>query len=1086
MKYFLLFLLISFSSYPQTSVNCLGEGNLCHTNTSCAPKIKAVELNFIKGKSEIQLGSTANFLVEIRALHHVEEVVVLFKFSYTYKKDDKIKEYRIDKIDSGKVYAIPISTILSVRSFQILRIEVKGMFRNSLTQTDIEFNTCENIGMIYNEATNSFNIETSVEAMTKAYRIWNLIPEDTLLAWGYDLSVTKPVPDTNFRQAEPLKPKIKRRKSLNHNTLFTELDLQEDTLKEALSNELDNIESEVCVTVQGTIYYEDSEGQILPLPNLTVEIWEDDFFSNDFLTLTTTDQNGHFSIYLCDNDGLFDSHLELYAVFATINNRVGVLNYTQPGGPNGFNPFSWSTWIVETGGGTVNYGNLYIMGNSLNRAGAKIFDNMQKAWSASVARGFNPSYTPIVYPAPYDICSDDGSSCYSHQNWPWDALGVIYLQPEEWINGNEDVSYHEYGHALMHRAYSDAWWPNTGGGSHTQFPQPAGFAWTEGWATFYTQVVQNDGSYNGWADLENKNYVPYGYITGEVSEWRVAQAMVDLYDTNIDGNDQGSIAYNKFISTMQSNNSNSLTQFWGQLKNILTPWEKYYGSISLIYNTIPVSQEPQPPIAPIISHFTQNPIPICKGSSGYVQVNLSQGNGNLTYNWISTNQPSYISIDPQGNRCEIIYHYSKAGEGIEAPTWNFGCTVSNGAGQSTAYYTPILNPNCGGGCPTLSFEENGELIDENPLLITSLSNPGVDVTDYYLINTPLTPVNNRINLTIHEPQTEHTWLDYAELIVTRVKKDELVAVNDDGEIINYKEATAPVTVMLNGETDITEILAAMDSIDIALTEGDVITVIRNEQSPEDNGDGEIVLGGEEPPIAKDKPSVKIKLISNKESDDPPIGELFFRPKRSVIAKSLRNVPPGNLEIEINKELVLDYLVVVSNIRTARTRTLNLLGAVHSQQGNVKNLLSSTDQNYAEILPGESIDFNFQFENIPAERIAYIVKTVGRYETDTNYIFNKTTGINEETLIPTENKLFDNYPNPFNPTTQIKYSVKENGLVTLRVYDVLGKEVAELVSEEKPSGTYTVTFDASTLSSGIYFYAITAKDFQRSKKMILIK
>ncbi len=56
----------------------------------------------------------------------------------------------------------------------------------------------------------------------------------------------------------------------------------------------------------------------------------------------------------------------------------------------------------------------------------------------------------------------------------------------------------------------------------------------------------------------------------------------------------------------------------------------------------------EPLVAPLISNFTQNPVPICKGSIGYVQVNLSQGNGNLTYNWISENQPSYISIDPQG------------------------------------------------------------------------------------------------------------------------------------------------------------------------------------------------------------------------------------------------------------------------------------------------------------------------------------------------------------------------------------------------------------------------------------------------------
>ena len=113
----------------------------------------------------------------------------------------------------------------------------------------------------------------------------------------------------------------------------------------------------------------------------------------------------------------------------------------------------------------------------------------------------------------------------------------------------------------MHRAYSNAWYPNTGGGDHEIFPQPTGFAWSEGWATFYTQVVQNDGYYIGLS-LENKGTIDTYYpTTGEINEWRVAQALLDLYDSNNDGNDYGSIAYNKFISTMQSNNSSSLTQF---------------------------------------------------------------------------------------------------------------------------------------------------------------------------------------------------------------------------------------------------------------------------------------------------------------------------------------------------------------------------------------------------------------------------------------------------------------------------------------------------------------------------------------------
>lgn len=89
-------------------------------------------------------------------------------------------------------------------------------------------------------------------------------------------------------------------------------------------------------------------------------------------------------------------------------------------------------------------------------------------------------------------------------------------------------------------------------------------------------------------------------------------------------------------------------------------------------------------------------------------------------------------------------------------------------------------------------------------------------------------------------------------------------------------------------------------------------------------------------------------------------------------------------------------------------------------------------------------------------------------------------------LPTVYSLSQNYPNPFNPSTQIKYSVVEDGLVTLKVYDVLGSEVAVLVNEEKMAGDYTINFEASKLSSGVFFYTISAGDFHQSKKMILLK
>jgi hypothetical protein len=83
-------------------------------------------------------------------------------------------------------------------------------------------------------------------------------------------------------------------------------------------------------------------------------------------------------------------------------------------------------------------------------------------------------------------------------------------------------------------------------------------------------------------------------------------------------------------------------------------------------------------------------------------------------------------------------------------------------------------------------------------------------------------------------------------------------------------------------------------------------------------------------------------------------------------------------------------------------------------------------------------------------------------------------------------LSNNYPNPFNPTTTIKYQIPELSFVTLKVYDVLGNEIAILVNEEKSAGGYEVKFNAADLASGIYLYQLKAKEFVRTKKMLLIR
>ncbi|HQT91598.1 MAG TPA: T9SS type A sorting domain-containing protein, partial [Candidatus Kryptobacter bacterium] len=88
--------------------------------------------------------------------------------------------------------------------------------------------------------------------------------------------------------------------------------------------------------------------------------------------------------------------------------------------------------------------------------------------------------------------------------------------------------------------------------------------------------------------------------------------------------------------------------------------------------------------------------------------------------------------------------------------------------------------------------------------------------------------------------------------------------------------------------------------------------------------------------------------------------------------------------------------------------------------------------------------------------------------------------------PANFSLGQNYPNPFNPTTVISYQLSAVSHVTLKVYDVLGREVGTLVNQKEGAGTYSVTFDGSRLPSGVYFYRITAGNFVDIKKLVLLK
>ena len=102
-----------------------------------------------------------------------------------------------------------------------------------------------------------------------------------------------------------------------------------------------------------------------------------------------------------------------------------------------------------------------------------------------------------------------------------------------------------------------------------------------------------------------------------------------------------------------------------------------------------------------------------------------------------------------------------------------------------------------------------------------------------------------------------------------------------------------------------------------------------------------------------------------------------------------------------------------------------------------------------------------------------------------YEFTSTTSIDDEQIV-NDFKLYQNYPNPFNPSTKISWRSPVSSWQTLKVYDILGNEVANLIDEFKPAGSYDVDFDASVLSSGVYIYQLIVGNYIQTRKMVLLR
>ena len=184
-------------------------------------------------------------------------------------------------------------------------------------------------------------------------------------------------------------------------------------------------------------------------------------------------------------------------------------------------------------------------------------------------------------------------------------------------------------------------------------------------------------------------------------------------------------------------------------------------------------------------------------------------------------------------------------------------------------------------------------------------------------------------------------------------------------------------------------------------------------------------------------------------------------------------PAANINFTGNQ---LECLLIEDNIITVRGEGKN------TGKGKYGFLVTAVDAGNS----GDLIKITI-WDKLDGDKIIYDNLTMneldGGYISIINLPFAKE---DDEITSPDEFVLEQNYPNPFNPSTTIKFSLAEKSFVTLKVYDIIGSEVASLVEEEKPSGSYEINWKADQLPSGIYIYSIRAGNFAQTKKMILLK
>ncbi len=513
-------------------------------------------------------------------------------------------------------------------------------------------------------------------------------------------------------------------------------------------------------------------------------------------------------------------------------------------------------------------------------------------------------------------------------------------------------------------------------------------------------------------------------------------------------------------------------------------------------------------VAPAISGFTQTPSIIYRGGSGIVRCNLSQGNGNLTYSWRAEDFPAGASVTFDGNTAFITYASKAHHEKGYAPY--LFCTAQNNVGSYT--HSTLVFFAKGGGCPFV-YTWNGEVwVEDNNILPQSEypENQGVDVKDYYQLFTKpkleSAEGGEKYRLAVGEFEQERSYFDQLQLLVIDHPIETFITVDDSGRVIQFAKPAYFANAELDSE-DVYKQLYELDGLKTKAAVGDTLKLSFEESAV--GIDKYVLLIAQVQAAAKEKIAGEVITGSGKDKETFTSFRLRRNPSYQWVS-----VPEGNsssIQVDIvwKDEAEVNYTELSHKLELPFTLyTPQLLTARHSHLGDVTDLLRNWDESYAELNPNEWIDLEFSAPPVnEGMQRSFVFLSRGRYEriseqkesaTGELTIKKQQTTSSTGPNIPTKYVLHQNSPNPFNPVTIIRYELPKVSYVVLKIYDILGKEVATLVNGMQDAGYKQVVFDASStaggLTSGIYLYKLVASSiepltvstFTDVKKLVLVK